>query len=225
MLCCFTERSCALNLDLSIDSVLPCLWLPALPRPVPGGSIFLASPSISHHQRREDTVSPWSPSHTCLRSRCWAAKGGGWCLICLFRSRCSVTAVAASLATISVSKIQNKKENWGFLLSRGFFKTCKVIRILLWHRCISVYWQKQRTPPAYRWASVVSWKFTQWCNVPFPPSETGQQWEGGWGLHHIISPQRGRPAAYSCLMAPSCHMASQAAATQERQMLWLHKDL
>lgn len=138
---------------------------------------------------------------------------------------CSVTDMAASLATISVSKIQNKKENWGFLLSRGFFKTCKVIRILLWHRCISVYWQKQRTPPAYRWASVVSWKFTQWCNVPFPPSETGQQWEGGWGLHHIISPQRGRPAAYSCLMAPSCHMASQAAATQERQMLWLHKDL
>lgn len=42
---------------------------------------------------------------------------------------------------------------------------------------------------------------------------------GGVRLCHIIFPHRGTPAAYSCLMATSCHKASQPAATQERQML------
>lgn len=168
--------------------------------PVPGGSIFLEPPNLGRHLPpllHEDTI-----------------------------SRRSVAAVAASLSTISVPKIQNSKETWGFLLSRGLFTTCKVIRILLWHQCISVYWQKQRPPPQLIDAPQSS-PGNSHSDVMsrFLPVRQGQQWEGGRGLHHIIFPQRGRPAAYSCLMAPSCHMASQAAATQERQMLWLHKDL
>lgn len=152
-----------------------------------------------------------------LRCRCWAAEGGGW----LSRRRS-----AASLATISVSKIQNK-ETWAFLLSRGLFKT-------KWSEffsgiILSAFTDKSKEPPPQLIDEPLfqSSPGNSHSDVMsrFLPVRQGQQWEGGWGLHHIIFPQRGRPAAYSCLMAPSCHMASQAAATQERQMLWLHKDL
>lgn len=116
-------------------------------------------------------------------------------------------------------KNPKQQRNMGFLLSRGLFKTCKVIRF---------FSDKSKEPPPPQLIDEPqSSPGNSHSDVMsrFLPVRRGQQWEGGWGLHHIIFPQRGRPAAYSCLMAPSCHMASQAAATQERQMLWLHKDL
>lgn len=68
-----------------------------------------------------------------------------------------------------------------------------------------------------------AWEFTEWYHVPLFPNETRATMGEGGGSPP--PPLRGSPAAYSCLMATSCHKASQPAATQERQMLSLHNDL
>lgn len=114
-----------------LDS-LPCLWLPALPLPVPEGSIFLESPSIRHHQLREDTISRWSPSHThfkvqMLSRRRWRVTF----MLLLFFLRLQKRDNVQSRCFSGHDKcFKNPKQqrNMGFLLSRGLFKTCKVIR-------------------------------------------------------------------------------------------------
>lgn len=76
-------------------------------------------------------------------------------------------------------------------------------------------------PLIWRWALAPFMQTSEKCARDvmslFPQWDKGNN--RGECLCHIIFPLRGTPAAYSCLMATSCHKTSQPAATQERQML------
>lgn len=197
------------------------MWAPSSASSCPFRSLPYITMYVSLHLLHENKISARSNSgRHILRHRVprwWGAKPGS-------RSFCGLGCFSAHDAWFKNSKQHRKDTTCDLLHSGGLFQQRKVIRILLWHRCVR---QKPGSQQLVDEPLSQSSPGNSHSDVMFlfPPVRRGQQWEGGWGLHHIIFPQRGRPAAYSCLMAPSCHMASQPAATQERQMLSLHKDL
>lgn len=135
MLCCFTEHSCALNLNLfPVCGSQRCLFL------------FLeAASSWNHHPSAIISCvrTCVSPSHThfkvqMLSRRRWRVTFMLPFFILRLQKRDNVRSRCFS-GHDKCFKNPKQQRKMGFLLSRGLFKTCKVIRILLWHQRISVY--------------------------------------------------------------------------------------